>query len=376
MRLSTVAALMGSASLVSGYLDEPPTTAAASTVSDCSNWHIVTTGETCASVVSSEGIALADFRAYNPVTGTTACNLITGNSYCIERNWGVPAPFPGVTTTSAPAPTSTTSAGNGVSTPTPIQTGMATNCNKFYKVVSGDLAGNGVSTPTPIQTGMVTNCNRFYKVVSGDQCNTIATANNVALANILAWNPAVGSACTSLWLDTYICIGVIGGTTLPPAATSTTSAGNGIATPTPVQPNVATNCNKFHKVVSGNQCGTLAAQYGISLANLYAWNPTVGTACAGLWADYYICVGVIGSIPNTSIRTTTTSAGNGIATPTPILTGMIASCKKFHLVVSGNQCGTLATQYGITMANFYAWNTGVGSSCGSLWAGYYVCVGI
>ncbi|TEA20400.1 hypothetical protein C8034_v008956 [Colletotrichum sidae] len=60
----------------------------------------------------------AQFRSYNP-TLTTTFNLIIGNSYCVERNWGIPPP---VTMTSSAAPT--TSAGNGVQTPTPTQSGM------------------------------------------------------------------------------------------------------------------------------------------------------------------------------------------------------------------------------------------------------------
>lgn len=53
---------------------------------------------------------------------------------------------------------------------------------------------------------------------------------------------------------------------------------------------------------------------------------------------------------------------------------MHPNCKQFHKVGSGNTCTTIASQYGITLANFYAWNTGVGNACQTLWADYYVCV--
>jgi hypothetical protein len=55
---------------------------------------------------------------------------------------------------------------------------------------------------------------------------------------------------------------------------------------------------------------------------------------------------------------------------------MTTSCSTFHLVVSGDQCGTIATAAGITTDQFYAWNTNVGSTCASLWLGYYVCIGV
>jgi hypothetical protein len=62
--------------------------------------------------------------------------------------------------------------------------------------------------------------------------------------------------------------------------------------------------------------------------------------------------------------------------PTPYQTGMATNCNKFHLVVSGDQCGTVATSAGITLANFYLWNPAVGSTCATLDLGDYVCIGV
>lgn len=49
---------------------------------------------------------------------------------------------------------------------------------------------------------------------------------------------------------------------------------------------------------------------------------------------------------------------------------------KFYQVVENDSCQTIASGNGITLANFYSWNPAVGSSCSSLWLGYYVCVGV
>jgi hypothetical protein len=135
------------------------------------------------------------------------------------------------------------------------------------------------------------------------------------------------------------------------------------------------NCNTFYLVQSGDQCGTIASSHGISLSNFYLWNPAVGSTCATLDAGDYVCVNVVGGTTTTS-KPTTTSAGNGVATPTPYQTGITTNCNEFHLVVSGDQCGTIASNAGITLANFYAWNPAVGSTCTTLWLGYYVCIGI
>jgi hypothetical protein len=135
---------------------------------------------------------------------------------------------------------------------------------------------------------MVTNCKTFYLVAAGDQCGLNTTANGITLADFYAWNPAVGSECESLWAQHYVCVGVIGGT----AAPTTVSPGNGVATPTPIQPGMITTCKKFHRVVSGDHCALIATAAGFTLANFYQWNPNVGDTCASLWLDYYVCIDV------------------------------------------------------------------------------------
>jgi hypothetical protein len=204
---------------------------------------------------------------------------------------------------------------------------------------------------------MVDNCNRFYKVKNGDTCTTIAAAAGVTIAQLATWNKEIGgTACTGIWADYNICTGVIGGTPTDP--------GNGITTPTPVQPGMVTNCNRFYKVKNGDTCATIASAAGVTVAQLATWNTQIGgTACTGIWVDYNICTGIIGgTAPN--------------PTPQPIQTGMIANCKKFHLVKTGENCEAITKLYGITLANFIKWNPAAGSSCTGLWANTYACVGL
>lgn len=46
-----------------------------------------------------------------------------------------------------------------------------------------------------------------------------------------------------------------------------------------------------------------------------------------------------------------------------------------EIVVKGDQCGTIATKYKITLANFNSWNPGAGKNCETLWLDTYYCVG-
>jgi LysM repeat protein len=245
---------------------------------------------------------------------------------------------------------------------------------------SPTTTGDGVSTPSPIQTGMVSTCDKFYLVQSGDTCDSIIEAAGISLATFYAWNPAVGSSCATLDVDDYVCIDILGYTiTSVPASTTTTSPADGISTPTPIQTGMVSTCNNFYLVQSGDTCASIVATAGISLANFYAWNPAVGSTCAYLDLGDYVCIGIIGSTATTSsstVRITATLPSNGIPTPTPYQTGMATNCDKFHLVVSGDQCGNLATQYGISLAQFYSWNPAVGTSCQYLDLDDYVCVGV
>lgn len=241
-----------------------PTPTQTGMVSSCNRFYLVVSGDSCYDIAAAQGISLDNFYTWNPAVGSSCGGLWPDYYVCV----GVISD--GTTTT-----TTTT-------TTTPTTTSTTTT-----------TAGNGVTTPTPIQTGMVTNCNKFYQVVSGDGCYDIAAAAGIALNDFYTWNPAVGNTCAGLWPDYYVCVGIIGssGTTTTKTTTTTTS-GNGVATPTPTQSGMVSNCKKFYLVVSGDGCYDIAAAAGIALSDFYAWNPAVGDTCAGLWPNYYVCVGI------------------------------------------------------------------------------------
>lgn len=141
---------------------------------------------------------------------------------------------------------------------------------------------------------MATSCNRFRKVTLNDQCGSIVAEAGISLADFYSWNPAVGSQCSALWADNYVCTGIIGSTPTQPVD-------NGVATPAPTQPGMTNHCNKFYLVKGGDQCGSIASSQRISLAELYDWNPSIGRSCSSLWADTYVCVGLLGCKVSTTV---------------------------------------------------------------------------
>ncbi|PWY73001.1 hypothetical protein BO70DRAFT_413661 [Aspergillus heteromorphus CBS 117.55] len=355
VRTSVVASLLlAGSNFAAGYLVDPPGTAFPGADPDCSEWVAYTDGLTCAKIEEEYGISELEFLSWNPylVLVYTSCDVAAGFDYCVDVDfltWG----------------TSTSSSSSSVST----------------------SSGDGVTTPSAIQTGMTSTCDKFYLVASGDSCSTIAADAGISLADFYAWNPAVGDTCADLWADDYVCIDVIGFvasttaavTTTIAISSTTTSAGDGITTPSPIQTGMSSTCDKFYLVESGDSCSTIASDAGISLADFYAWNPAVGDTCADLWADDYVCIDVIGYVASTTTvasTATTTSAGNGITTPTPYESGMVDDCDKFYLVASGDSCSSIATAEDVTQAEIEEWNPTVGSSCSSLWLDYYICVGV
>ena len=408
---------------LSQFLEPPPTTADPNTLPECSWWHVAGAGDTCEQLSAAWGVTIATFTTWNPSLAN-GCKFVVGNSYCIEKNYGLPDPEP-TTSTSSAAPTTT---GNGVATPKPVSDGMTKTCSKFHAVIKGDgcasilqqygisfdqlfswnpavgsncemlqlgvnycvgLIGgtpststpptittpaNGVVTPTPIPDDTVKNCNKFHLVAKGDGCSTITKQYGIGFAQFYGWNPAVGSNCETLQLSVNYCVGLIGGSPISSAPPTVTTPANGIVTPSPIQDQMTKNCNKFHLVVKGDGCSAIGTKYGVSFAQLLSWNPAIGSNCESLQLDVHVCVGVIGGATTTTTTSSTTSKGNGIVTPTPIREGTTSTCTQFHFVVKGDTCATLGTKYGVTFAQILAWNPTVGSSCDGMWLDTYVCV--
>ncbi|KAH8645715.1 hypothetical protein BX600DRAFT_477875 [Xylariales sp. PMI_506] len=94
------------------YLVDPPTTAAPDTIQDCTYWQVASAADTCISISDFWGLSLEQLYTYNPSLAE-GCDLVVGNSYCIEENWGIPPPTSTTTTTTptqspTPTPTPTT----------------------------------------------------------------------------------------------------------------------------------------------------------------------------------------------------------------------------------------------------------------------------
>lgn len=121
-------------------------------------------------------------------------------------------------------------------------------------------------------------------------------------------------------------------------------------------PGIAPDCDRFHKVKSGDQCESIASSNGITLDQLRAWNTEINAACSNLWLDFYICTHVPGAV----LPSATTSA----PTPSnsPALPGAVSDCNKWHKIVPSDTCENISAKNRITVGQFRDWNTKLNAS--------------
>ena len=141
--------------------------------------------------------------------------------------------------------------------------------------------------------------------------------------------------------------------------TTATTTGNGVSTPTPIQSGMVSNCNKFHIIGKTTTCQGIADYNKISISDFYKWNAGIKSDCSNLELGAYACAGIIASTsqPTTTAKPTTT--GNGVSTPTPIQSGMVSNCNKFHIIGKTTTCQGIADYNKISISDFYKWNAGI-----------------
>ncbi|KIK60803.1 hypothetical protein GYMLUDRAFT_243971 [Collybiopsis luxurians FD-317 M1] len=101
-----------------------------------------------------------------------------------------------------------------------------------------------------------------YTVVAGDYCQAIATKLGISVAQLEGCNPQIDPTCSNL------------------------HAGDKLASPA-----VCGKCVSFYTVKSGDICVNIAAQYNITVDDLYCANPGLkATSCTAMWVGEELCI--------------------------------------------------------------------------------------
>ncbi|KAL2683337.1 hypothetical protein Neosp_007807 [[Neocosmospora] mangrovei] len=243
--------------------EAPPSPRAAGEIENCTAWFAPESYLDCESLLLTTWLEFDDFYRMNPSVKSDCTGLAVGTYYCISTNADGSPPL----YEDEDEDTTTTS-------------------------TSATATGTDVVTPSPVQSGIASNCNDFYLVQAGDGCWAIANDHGIELNDFYGWNPAVKSDCGGLQAEVYVCVGVkASATTMLDNIPSTTLGGAG-STPTPTQDGMVTGCKDFYFVQAGDGCWAIANDRGIELNDFYEWNPAVKNDCSGLQAEVYVCVGI------------------------------------------------------------------------------------
>ncbi|GKZ33625.1 hypothetical protein AbraIFM66950_003534 [Aspergillus brasiliensis] len=168
---------------------------------------------------------------------------------------------------------------------------VSTNPTDTTVTATSSSSSSSAAVPSPTQAGSISrNCNQYAQAISGDTCSLFATKNNITPNDLYDWNSVLGvngaSCNTALQANVWYCVGV--------------------AVPSPILDNNAIpgNCDLYAAAVIGEYCSVFATEHGITAAELYAWNPVLGTDGADCGTEFqanvYYCIGVNGEAASTT----------------------------------------------------------------------------
>ncbi|OTB02454.1 carbohydrate-binding module family 50 protein [Hypoxylon sp. CI-4A] len=263
----------------------------------CGRWYEVQKGDYCNLLTLKFGIALADFLFLNTGVNTNCTNLFADESYCVQAVGDIntysgrpgymtvtidpSATFTGVPFTQLPNATASPYA--RLYTPLPTATGTRDDCVHYFPGDDYQNVGLGdVTSPSCAFEIGVRYCGSWY-LQNPDELDTIPSTSDTGTPT----ETPTGSPTSPT----------------PPAPTMSGEPENcnkwavvkdGVLR-TAGQPD---NCSKWDRCGSGDYCDLLASRNGLTVSQLAALNPVLGTAGADcgtqMWFDYYYCVAVSG----------------------------------------------------------------------------------
>ncbi|PLB36765.1 uncharacterized protein BDW47DRAFT_132571 [Aspergillus candidus] len=325
----------------------PPTKTQPGQPAHCNNWYEVNPGDNCDRILVRAGswVSLEMLLQWNPSLKDNCNSPFIGWWVCIGVESTETFTYIYPTNNTAPPPTSYTPPSRPpmtmtTFTPSPTQSGLATDCQEFYHATKGDTC----SEILDLYEGIVDN-KRFHEI-----------------------NPALGPApeCTGLKPDYYYCVMAYPDDNPPMPPTVTTA-------PMPPPSDTAKNCTTWYQAVGIQTCQGIISDFGTFTEEQFiAWNPSVASRCNSLPEDTWYCV-ADADTPLT--RTAPYDPGPTAGHHQPNVT---QSCNKWWFVGLSDSCKGIALRAGISEMAFYEWNPDVSSEryCDNLIAGSEVCVGV
>jgi hypothetical protein len=236
---------------------------------------------------------------------------------------------------------------------------------------------------SPRAAGEIEGCTKWFR--SALSCESHLSMLRISQADFYRFNPSLGADCSKFVLGTYYCYstnedgssperpGTTGAATLTTPSPTPTFTPGGVVTPMPTQDGMVSGCTSFYNVIRGDGCWAIANSHGISLDDLYAWNPALNGDCSGLYPDKYICVGrapvaTAAAGSSTSNAATTTRASTSATAPAATSNKISPDglCGRTNgYTCTGSTFGSCCSEYG------YCGNTA--SYCSACQVGFGSC---
>ncbi|KAF2154796.1 carbohydrate-binding module family 50 protein [Myriangium duriaei CBS 260.36] len=146
------------------------------------------------------------------------------------------------------------------------------------------------------------------------------------------------------------------------------------------QPLCVPNSCKLYQIQSGDTCFGIVGKAGITITQLHSWNPFIDAFCTNLIAGDSVCVAQPGpawtgtTIAGASATKTAIYATATVVPPGATAHGTTKSCGKYYKVNLGDDCHLIALNQTITVDLFQKINPDVNAQCSNLVEGLYYCV--
>ncbi|EHU9667856.1 autolysin [Enterococcus faecalis] len=205
----------------------------------------------------------------------------------------------------------------------------AYNLTQYDTPSSGGNTGGGTVNPGTGGSNNQSGTNTYYTVKSGDTLNKIAAQYGVSVANLRSWNGISGDL---IFVGQKLIVkkGASGNT----GGSGSGGSGSGGSN------NNQSGTNTYYTVKSGDTLNKIAAQYGVSVANLRSWNGISGDL---IFVGQKLIVKK-GASGNTGGSNNGGSNNNQSGTNT------------YYTIKSGDTLNKIAAQYGVSVANLRSWN--------------------
>ncbi|KAI1490116.1 hypothetical protein F5X96DRAFT_670015 [Biscogniauxia mediterranea] len=327
---------------------------------NCGRYYQVQPDEYCNMIVLRFGILLGDFRLLNPDINDNCTNLFAHESYCVMPVGDI---------------SSYSSRSSAIATPT--STVPFTSILSLDPVT--DTAPIVTSTSLPLATGTRSDCSRYFdgaQMLSenisstsyANACEFAAAVWAVSLDDFMLWNPDLGNLTNGecdMNSNVSYCAKLLFADPSPDAV--------GPDYGFDIRNGSIESCTQYADAYPDWECSDILLNYDLTIAQFYEYNPEVGEDCSGLVRILHPRAGLHPSRQPTHHRYHHRSTGP----PAPTQTGQPSNCNKWYVIAAGDTCSSVEAAYGLTAAQFLAWNPTVSADCATnFWVGYAYCVGV